>query len=411
MYTYPIAIFQRFGVELEYMIVDADTLDVRPIADELLKSFTGAYSGDYEPDEHTGWSNELTLHLIELKTARPVPDLAPMAEHFQRSVRAINLRLGEAFHARLMPTAMHPWMDPHTELRLWPHEHRPAYEAYDRIFSCKGHGWANLQSTHINLPFASDQEFARLHAAIRLILPILPALAASSPIADSAPTGIADTRMEFYRNNSRAVPSVAGLVIPERVFTRDAYENELLPAIYRDIAPLDPQGALQHPWLNARGCIARFDRGAIEIRVIDIQECPRADLAIAALAIETLRALVDQRWTDLEHQQRFEPRRLHPVLLDTIRHAERAQITDTDYLHALGATGPCAAGELWSRLAADLIPADHPFAPELNTILTRGTLSTRILRALPAKPTHHDLHTLAAQLCDCLQQGRMFGAD
>ena len=74
--------------------------------------------------------------------------------------------------ARLMPTAMHPWMDPN-RVQLWPHGTRVVYETFDRIFSCKGHGWANLQSQQINLPFASDEEFARLHAAIRFLLPIL----------------------------------------------------------------------------------------------------------------------------------------------------------------------------------------------------------------------------------------------
>ena len=42
------------------------------------------------------------------------------------------------------------------------------YDTFDRIFSCKGHGWANLQSMQINLPFRGDEEFARLHAAIRV---------------------------------------------------------------------------------------------------------------------------------------------------------------------------------------------------------------------------------------------------
>ena len=77
--------------------------------------------------------------------------------------------------ARLLPTAMHPWMDPDRDLRLWPHEASAVYEAFNRIFSCRGHGWANLQSAHINLPFANDEEFGRLHAAIRAVLPIIPA--------------------------------------------------------------------------------------------------------------------------------------------------------------------------------------------------------------------------------------------
>ena len=36
----------------------------------------------------------------------------------------------------------------------------------------------------LNLPFSSDEEFGRLHAAIRLLLPLLPALAASSPLVE-----------------------------------------------------------------------------------------------------------------------------------------------------------------------------------------------------------------------------------
>src|SRR5690606_3311880 len=93
---------------------------------------------------------------------------------------------------RLMPSAMHPWMDPLTQTRLWPHENSPVYEAFNRIFGCQGHGWSNLQSMHINLPFEGDEEFGRLHAGIRLILPILPALAASSPFVEGRATGLMD---------------------------------------------------------------------------------------------------------------------------------------------------------------------------------------------------------------------------
>ena len=90
-----------------------------------------------------------------------------------------------------MPTGMHPWMDPAREFELWPHGDREIYAAFDRIFDCRGHGWANLQSMHLNLPFADDDEFGRLHAAIRALLPLLPALAASSPFADGHARGLA----------------------------------------------------------------------------------------------------------------------------------------------------------------------------------------------------------------------------
>ena len=53
---------------------------------------------------------------------------------------------------------MHPWMDPRAA-SLWPHEYGEVYAAYDRIFDCRRHGWANLQSVHLNLPFADEREF------------------------------------------------------------------------------------------------------------------------------------------------------------------------------------------------------------------------------------------------------------
>src|SRR5690606_18612078 len=153
----PLRLFQAFGVELEYMIVASETLDVLPIADELLRAVAGSYVGDVERGP-ISWSNELVAHVIELKTTTPARDLSPLADQFAENVREMN-RLLQPHGARLMPAAMHPWMDPHLETKLWPHEFSEVYQAYDRIFNCQGHGWSNVQSTHINLPFAGDDEF------------------------------------------------------------------------------------------------------------------------------------------------------------------------------------------------------------------------------------------------------------
>ncbi len=159
-----------------------------------------------------------------------------------------------------MPTAMHPWMNPRTETRIWPHENAEIYAAYDRIFDCKRHGWGNLQSMHLNLPFADDHEFARLHAAVRLLLPILPAIAASSAIAEGRNTGWMDFRMENYRTHQARVPLTIGKVIPDTVSSRVAYERDILAPMYREIEALDAKRILQHEWLNVRGAVPRFDR-------------------------------------------------------------------------------------------------------------------------------------------------------
>ena len=65
-----IHLFQGYGIELEYMLVDCDTLQVKPITDDLLKHELGHYASDFENGIVT-WSNELVLHVVELKSTRP----------------------------------------------------------------------------------------------------------------------------------------------------------------------------------------------------------------------------------------------------------------------------------------------------------------------------------------------------
>jgi len=409
----PLHLFQATGVELEYMVVDRETLSVAPIVDKLIQ----AAAGDPEADPifgDIGWSNELTQHVIELKTAEPAPDLAPLAGKFQEQVRYINSVLA-SLGAVLMPTAMHPWMDPSREMRLWPYGYRQVYETFDRIFSCTGHGWSNLQSMHINLPFQGDEEFSRLHAAIRMVLPIIPALAASSPIVEGRSTGLMDTRLDVYRGNSRRIPSVAGRVIPEPVFSREAYHKEILEKIWADLAPHDPEGVLRFEWANSRGCIARFDRSAIEIRVIDAQECPGADLAICGAVVGVVKALTLGALSDPVEMRRWPVEPLHQVFLSCIRDADETVLTNSDYLRALGlsASGPILARNAWRELCkAAAVPPD----PRLNLILESGCLARRIMRALGVRPGtsrefgRTELLSVYGRLCACLADGRMFEA-
>lgn len=396
--------FSAYGIELEYMIVDRDTLDVRPIADRLLVDGDGHAACEVRR-RGMAWSNELTLHLVEVKNAEPWPSLEPLAGAFQAEVAALEQRL-VAEGARLMPGGMHPWMDPARETRLWPHESAEIYAAYDRLFDCRRHGFANLQSMHLNLPFADDAEFTRLHAAVRLVLPILPALAASSPFADGRESGFLDARMAAYRDHQAAIPASMGRLIPDTTTGRAAYEAQVLAPMYEELAARDPHSPLGHEWLNARGAIPRFERNALEIRVIDMQECPRADLAIAAATVAAVRALYDRRWSALESQQAMPTETLAVILADCIRHGERAQIADPDYLRLLGLSGqPCTAGQVWRHLCEATAPA---FGQELGVMLDQGSLARRIRAATGPRPGHAKLAAVYRRLCDCLAEGRQF---
>jgi len=400
-------IFAGFGVELEYMIVNRDSLDIMPAADELLLAAAGRVQNEVEMDD-IAWSNELALHVVELKTNGPVASLSGVADRFQEHIGKVNSLLG-SLGARLMPSAMHPWMDPHRETKLWPHGSRVIYEAYNRIFGCQGHGWSNVQSTHLNLAFNGDDEFGRLHAAIRLLLPVLPALAASSPLVDGRASGMLDTRLEYYRSNQKRVPSISGAVIPEQAYTRQDYEEMILSRNYRDIAPLDPEGILQFEWLNSRGAIARFDRSAIEIRLLDIQECPQADLAVVSAIVSALRALVAERWQPFAVQAAFAVAPLAELFISVIREADRTLIADRNFLGLFGMQEEkMTAGEFWQALVEKTMEPDDPYRPALDVILRQGPLGRRILRAVDSGFSREKLQDVYGRLCSCLAAGEMF---
>lgn len=403
-------LFEGYGIEIEYMIVDRQSLDVRPFSDRVLEAAAGEIVSEVEVGE-LSWSNELMSHVIELKTNGPAASLTGLAAYFQRDVRRMNGIL-EASGAMLMPSAMHPWMDPDRDAKLWAHEYNEVYSTYDRIFDCRGHGWSNLQSMHVNLPFAGDAEFARLHAAIRVLLPLLPALASSSPYALGRNTGFLDYRMEVYRHNARRVPSLSGDVVPEPVYSEQAYRREIFERMYADIAPHDPEGVLRHEWLNSRGAIARFDRDAIEIRVIDTQEAPVADLAIAAAVSHVAQGFASGELAELERQARLPVAPLADVFQRSLKLAEQTPIEDAEYLALLGLPGARASVlEVWqSLLERRPPPLDTAGRAALDHILQHGPLSRRMLAFAGAEPSRARLQALARELSLCLEQGRSFAA-
>lgn len=401
-------VFEGFGVELEYMVVDRETLGVRPIADLLFYDFSGTQVSDVD-NGPIAWSNELTAHVVEVKTNGPTSDLYQASQDFHSNIEVIN-RILARHNAMLLPGAAHPWMDPLREMVLWPHDAHEIYALYNTIFDCRGHGWANLQSTHLNLPFAGDAEFGRLHTAIRLLLPLMPALTASSPILDGGPTGWLDSRLKVYLHNQDRLPALTGRLIPEDVCSEREYEQRIFAPIMAAIAPFDPEGIMDKYFLNARGAIARFDRGAIEIRILDIQECPLADCGIARLIIETLRELVEANRSDFALQGQADTEMLRELFLRVIQTGGETVVEDPGYLQLFGLPGKALrVSEIWqaffTRCCGTL---DTRTRETLELILREGCLSTRIMRGLQGDYRRENLRNHYLRLADALQQNSLY---
>lgn len=398
-------LFEAYGIELEYMIVSREDLRVLPIADQLLAAMAGEVTQSFAADG-IGWSNELALHVIEFKTDGPSATLSDLPQKFRTALKRANAWLAGQ-DACLMGTGMHPWMDPQG-VKLWPHGDRDIYKAFDRIFDCRGHGWGNLQSMHINLPFANDAEFARLHAAVRASLAILPALSASSPFMDGRATGRLCNRYFVYRENCKRIREVSADVVPEVVSSEADYQRDILEPLYKAIAPHDAAGILQHEWLNARGAIARFDRMALEIRLLDIQAEPEDDLAIAEAVSGLVRLLSEDAWVSSAQLNRLETPFLKRLLEATAERGQDVEIGDRDFLRAFGVErSAITLNGLWEQLIDRLTDMGRLSAQaqtRLERNLSAGPLAQRILsQTSDEEPSRESLNDIYRRLAESLQ--------
>lgn len=399
MPNYPL--FSVMGIEIEYMIVDQHSLDIQPKCDQLIQQRGGIIQNALALTPAIALSNELVLHVLELKNDPPTSPGLQMIDDFQTALLSLQPLL-QANHLCLLPTASHPWMNPQRETCRWPHDNHAIYQTFDRIFNCHGHGWSNLQSMHINLPFANDHEFSLLHNAIRLLLPLLPALAASSPLHEGRPTGFLDTRLCYYNQNQAKIPSISGDIIPPFITSEDDYRHTVLAPMMDDIKPFDPQGILQHDWLNSRGAIPKFDCQAIEIRLLDTQECVSADLSLAMAIFHILKA-----WCHQAIETPIPPcdtQRLKALYLETLKTGLNTPLSDPTLLNALHLPShvrSCRAA--WEALL-DTHGAALPHTSQrlLENILTQGNLSERILKRAGQTPSRARLTEIYRDLAQCL---------
>lgn len=392
------------GVELEYMIVDRRSLAVVPAAPRLLRAFSGNNSGDVARGE-VDWSNELVSHVVEFKVHKPVRTLAGLSARFNAEVRHASKWL-EQHGLMLLPTAMHPTMRPLRETKLWPYGNREIYRAFDRIFNCRGHGWSNLQSAHLNIGFEDDSSFASLHAAARVLLPLLPALAASSPYAEGRRTRYLDSRLNFYRNNCRRIPQMTAGVIPEVISSEAEYQKKILEPIYSALRRFDRRRILMEEWSNARGAIARFSRGAIEIRVLDVQECPSADLAIHELVLAAIARLRNRDWQSLN---RHPTAALKTIFKRCMTDGDEAKLTKSELPFAPpGLPRSFTAREFWLAAHAAYARPSSELTRWIKCYGSEGCLASRIVRRVGRNANRDRIVEAYRDLGRCLLSGTLF---
>jgi glutathione synthase/RimK-type ligase-like ATP-grasp enzyme/gamma-glutamyl:cysteine ligase YbdK (ATP-grasp superfamily) len=394
--------FEVAGMELEYPTVDRD-LNVVPLVEEAFRVLAGRGTSDVELGA-VGFSNEIADHVFEVKTGAPLRSLADAEAVLVEGVQRFSAVLRDQWGARLLPTGMHPWFNPRKG-RLWSRSNGRIYNTYARLFDVQTHGWMNVHAAHLNLPMGDDEDAVAMHTAAALLIPYLPALAASSPMHDGELQPAADARLAWILEHQARIPESCGELVPEYVESLGDYRRGILQPMYAALDRMEDAGAIRHDFFNARGAVFKFSRRAMEVRVLDTQECVRMDVAVAVFvrsALKFLTARVRAGRVRLPE---------HAVLVRDfracIRDGSRARV------EAPHLTGPAEARDALRALlegARRAVRRDEaPYLDLAARMIETGSLSERIRAELaPVADAEDEVFTEAArriyiELMDCLE--------
>lgn len=361
------------GPEHEFSIND-ENFKALPISDLIIKKIAGRIVNEVKIGK-VFVGKELQKHVIELRADEPFETLSEFEEVMQNGLEEL---LSYLDNYKLLGLGMHPLLNLN-DAKVWDHRDRRLYEAYDRIFNIRQHGWLNIQSFQLNLSFSNEKEAIELHNKLRIVIPYLTAIASASPFCEGKNYFI-DTRVHFYRLNQKEIPLICNDVIPEKVSSLREYK-QILKSIYAELAKRDAY-VLCREWVNSRGVIFRFSRNCLEIKIMDEQECIKSDVALSAFIRSVLRA-------EIEEMPREE---LIRRLNSAIAHGT-AELKDELKL-------------LFKKAWENAEDEERKYLKIVNDRIESGSLGERILRE--AKKKQDDLISLCQKLSRCLERNEVF---
>lgn len=343
------------------------------------------------------WSCERWEHVLTLALTKPTKRPAAQARRLKAEVKAMNALLATR-NAMLVPVAAHPFTQGDA-LQLRADD--PAQAVLSQVFDMQQPGWCNSQLSALRLPFSNDDEFSRLHASVRLLLPLLPAISAASPYLRGAAAGAMSGRMDACLHHVDKVPELLGPVIPEAVFSEEDYYRAVFSPMAQALVKVDTAQALDHFSMNARAAVARFDRGEIEVRVLDVQECITADLALAEMTLVVLRAMGSGRWVSPYLQRAWSEDDLYPIFHQSVREGGQATVSNRDYLLMFGLMkqDQMSVQKIWQHLFVELYgELSEDCRRVMAHILEHGCLAQRMLRKVGRDPSPEALAALVDDL-------------
>ena len=365
------------GTEHEYSINDRQ-FHALPVSDEILREICGRFESEILfGDVKLG--KELQKTVLEMVPRTHADNLTVLETQLTRGMARFNHIFGGRY--QLLGLGMHPTAQIR-DIPVWDHDEGEYYEVYDRLFDIRQHGWLNIQALQVNLSYQSSRDLVTQYNKIRILLPYLVAVTASSPVVEGKLTGHCDNRLLFYRENQKEIPRICNGVIPETIHSVADYHARR-EEIYNELR-LRGAEILCEEWVDSAGVIIRFSRKCLEIKALDEQESIRSDMAVCAF----VRSLLRCRNLPVESNRETLAARMD----DAIRKGtagmkpELSALYDAAWLHAT--------------------PVERGYLPVIRDRIDHGSLAERISHRI----THgENLETVLSSMAACLKTNRSYG--
>jgi hypothetical protein len=270
------------GTEHEFSINDQQ-FRPQPVSDTILKTICGRYESEILfGDVKLG--KELQKTVIEMVPRNHAESIAVLEGQLMRGIRKFSHVFRDRY--QLLGLGMHPTLRL-DETAVWDHDEGEYYEAYDRLFDIRQHGWLNIQALQVNLSYSAEKVLVLHYNRLRSLLPYLIAVTAASPMVEGKITSTADNRLLYYRENQKEIPLICNRIIPEKISSINDYRREQ-EEIFAELRKRDAE-ILCEEWVNSGGVIIRFSRKCLEVKALDEQDCIRSDMAVCAFISSLLR--------------------------------------------------------------------------------------------------------------------------
>jgi carboxylate-amine ligase len=357
------------GVEEEYMLLDAKTLELGGSIDDVLAAL---------PDQP--WATRVTPELFE-STAEVATGICSGVDDARRDLTAIRRGLAttlEPLDLRIGSSSAHPFSLSENQ-RITPRDrYRNLLEQLQYVARRE-----LVFGMHVHVAVPDPDTCMKVMEGVLIELPVLLALSANSPFWRGGLTGLASTRTAVFASFPRS-----GL--PPKFDSYDDYCDT--------IGWMESTGAIgdyTHIWWDVR---PHPRLGTLELRVMDVQFDLDSTLALAAYVQALVAALIDEAErggpTPSYHRQLIAENKWNAA-----RYGLDAPLMDL----AAGRRTRVVASTLARRRMKQL----KPFAKELGcwdalsqgieSILEVGTGASRQIRVWNA---NEDLHEMLSELAD-----------